>query len=273
MKKNVMIAASMVGVALMGMTFGSCATGSGEKAQNDSTIVAEDEAYGEEAEAPAKTKANVKPIGDLTDSISYAYGVGIADNLKEAFESMPFEVDMKVFLKAFETALAGQTDKLKIQPDQAYQVFQHCMMNIQKQKAQDNKKAAADFMAKNAERPEVTTTASGLQYEVISTPELEEGVEPVKPTVNDRVSVHYHGTLLDGTVFDSSIERGNAAQFGVGQVIPGWQEGLQLMPVGSKYKFYIPSELAYGDQGAGDAIEPGQMLIFEVELLEILSQE
>ena len=107
------------------------------------------------------------------------------------------------------------------------------------------------------------TTASGLQYEVIK-----EGTGK-RPTVNDVVKVHYHGTLIDGTVFDSSVKRGTPAEFGVSQVIKGWVEALQLMPVGSKYKLYIPSELAYGQQGAGAMIKPNSALVFEVELLEI----
>lgn len=126
-----------------------------------------------------------------------------------------------------------------------------------------NKKAGEDFLAQNAAKAGVTTTASGLQYEVIT---MGNGAKPVE---SDRVKVHYHGTLIDGTVFDSSVQRGTPAEFGVNQVIRGWVEGLQLMPVGSKFKFYIPQELAYGAQDQGQ-IKPFSMLIFEVELLEIL---
>lgn len=126
-----------------------------------------------------------------------------------------------------------------------------------------NKKAGEDFLAQNAGKAGVTTTASGLQYEVIK---MGSGAKPVE---TDRVKVHYHGTLIDGTVFDSSVQRGTPAEFGVNQVIRGWVEGLQLMPVGSKFKFYIPQELAYGAQDQGQ-IKPFSMLIFEVELLEIL---
>lgn len=255
MKKNVFAAASMVGLAMMGLLFGNCSGNAAAKADGaDSTKVV------------VNKPAAAKSLGSLEDSLSYAYGVGLGDNLRENFEQMPVDINMKVFMKAFTMALNGEDSKLKIKPEQAYQIFQHCMMSVMGQQAQKNKKVAAEFMAENAKKEGVKTTASGLQYEVIT-----EG-EGATPTVADRVSVHYHGTLLDGTVFDSSVDRGTPAQFGVSQVIPGWQEGLQLMKVGSKYKFYIPSDLAYGDQGAGDVIAPGSMLIFEVELLDIINK-
>jgi len=127
----------------------------------------------------------------------------------------------------------------------------------------DNKVAGQNFLAENAKKEGVITTASGLQYEVIK-----KGNGPL-PKDTDKVKVHYHGTLVDGTVFDSSVDRGQPAEFGVTQVIKGWVEGLQLMPVGSKYKFYIPQELAYGSQSQGQ-IKPFSTLIFEVELLEIV---
>lgn len=254
MKKNVFAAASMVGLAMMGLLFGNCSSNAAAKADGvDSTNVA------------VKKTVAAKSIGSLEDSLSYAYGVGLADNLRENFEQMPVEINMKLFMKAFSMTLNGEESKLKIKPEQAYQIFQHCMMAVMERQAQNNKKAAAEFMAENAKKEGVKTTASGLQYEVIT-----EG-QGATPTAADRVSVHYHGTLLDGSVFDSSVDRGTPAQFGVSQVIPGWQEGLQLMKVGSKYKFYIPSDLAYGDQGAGDVIAPGSMLIFEVELLDIIN--
>lgn len=124
-------------------------------------------------------------------------------------------------------------------------------------------KAGRDYLAQNAEREGVITTDSGLQYEVLV------AAEGAKPQITDTVKVHYHGTLIDGSVFDSSIERGEPAEFPVGAVIPGWVEGLQLMNVGEKYKFYIPSELAYGRQSPSPAIPPNSTLVFEVELLDI----
>jgi FKBP-type peptidyl-prolyl cis-trans isomerase len=121
-------------------------------------------------------------------------------------------------------------------------------------------------LEKNGKKAGVVTTSSGLQYEV-----LKQGNGP-KPTDTSTVSVHYNGTLMDGTVFDSSIKRGNPAQFKLNQVIKGWSEGIKLMNVGSKYKFWIPADLAYGDQGGG-VIKPGSMLIFDVELLDILDNK
>lgn len=129
--------------------------------------------------------------------------------------------------------------------------------------AERNLQKGKEFLAENAKRPEVTTTESGLQYEVLTQGQGE------KPTADQTVTVHYEGKLIDGTVFDSSVARGEPATFGLRQVIPGWTEGVQLMPRGSKYRFYIPSDLAYGERGAGRDIGPNETLIFDVELLDI----
>lgn len=198
------------------------------------------------------------------DSLSYAYGVGLGDNLAQNLSSFPAELNMDLFMQAFEKTIKGQIEDLSIQPEQAYQIFQSCLMVIQQESAQKNKDEAVKFLEENAGKEGVVTTESGLQYEVLL------AADGPKPKETDRVSVHYHGTLIDGTVFDSSVDRGEPAQFALNGVIPGWTEGIQLMSVGSKYKFYLPAELAYGDNGAGDVIQPGAMLIFEVELLEIL---
>lgn len=132
-----------------------------------------------------------------------------------------------------------------------------------KKSAEENKQKGADFLAANKDAEDVITTASGLQYLI-----LEQGTGQQYPEARDTVKVHYHGTLLDGTVFDSSVERGEPIEFGLGQVIKGWTEGLQLMVVGQKTRLFIPSELAYGNRSAG-AIGPGSTLIFDAELLAI----
>ena len=129
--------------------------------------------------------------------------------------------------------------------------------------ADANRKAGEEFLAENAKRAEVVTTPTGLQYEVLT-----EG-NGVQPTTDDMVTVHYTGKLIDGTVFDSSVERGEPATFGVTQVIPGWVEALQLMKKGSNWRLYIPSDLAYGQRGAGGVIGPNSTLIFDVELLDV----
>jgi FKBP-type peptidyl-prolyl cis-trans isomerase FklB len=137
-------------------------------------------------------------------------------------------------------------------------------MAEQSKAAEGNKKIGAAFLAENKSKPGVQTTASGLQYVV------EKEGTGAKPAATDRVKVHYTGTLLDGKVFDSSVQRGQPAEFGVTEVIKGWTEVLQLMPVGSKWKVFIPSDIAYGDRGAGSDIGPGATLIFDIELLDIV---
>lgn len=133
-----------------------------------------------------------------------------------------------------------------------------------KDKAEANRKAGEDFLAANKEKPNVVTLESGLQYEV-----LQEGDGP-KPTASQSVTCHYHGTLIDGKIFDSSVQRGQPATFPLNRVIPGWTEGVQLMNEGSKYRFFIPSNLAYGDRQVGSDIGPNSALIFDVELLKIV---
>jgi FKBP-type peptidyl-prolyl cis-trans isomerase len=136
-------------------------------------------------------------------------------------------------------------------------------MKAQQEEGAKASEAGKKFLADNGKRAGVQTTASGLQYEI-----LKEGNGP-KPLATDTVVVHYHGTTIEGKVFDSSVDRKQPAKFPVNQVIPGWTEALQLMPVGSKWKLVIPSEIAYGERGAGAEIKPNSVLVFEVELLEI----
>ena len=192
------------------------------------------------------------------DSVSYSLGVLMAQNLKnQGFEGL----DGSSMAAAIDAVFAGEETKVSV--EEANSIVTAYMTEKQANQYADVKTAGEAFLAENAQRPEVTVTDSGLQYEVLAPG------SGVKPTTSNRVTVHYHGTLIDGTVFDSSVERGQPATFGVTQVIQGWVEGLQLMPLGAKYKFYIPYDLAYGERGAGPKIPPFSALVFEVELLEI----
>ena len=196
-------------------------------------------------------------------------GKNIGSALKEQTKSglmgdSTLTVDIDIIKQGLINGLKGSTVQMK--PEEAQMYLQTTMQKLQEQKMERqfgaNKTAGEKFLATNKSKAGVITTASGLQYEVIK-----KGNGPL-PTDTSRVKVHYHGTLIDGTTFDSSIDRGEAAVFGVNQVIKGWTEALKLMPVGSKYKLYIPQELAYGGQDQG-AIKPFSVLIFDVELLSI----
>ena len=196
---------------------------------------------------------------------SYALGMNIMGNLAE----LPIEIDVESVIAAIKDVSAGKETTLKVEEYHKYmQEFQKKVQQAGQQAvakaAENNKKAGAEFLAENAKKEGVNVTASGLQYRVIT-----EG-SGNKPAATSKVKVHYTGKLTDGTVFDSSVQRGEPIDFALNQVIPGWTEGVQLMTPGSKYEFFIPSDLAYGDRGAGNAIPPGATLIFEVELLAVL---
>jgi len=207
----------------------------------------------------SKKSANLK---SAIDSASYAIGVSTGAGYKENLKTLPDSANVDALIAGFTEALKGQ--KTSMTPEAAQAFLQTYFMEASAKQATKAKEEGDKFLAENKTKEGVITTESGLQYKVIT-----EG-KGVKPTATDKVKVHYKGTLLDGKVFDSSIERGEPAEFGVGQVIKGWTEGLQLMPVGSKYTFWIPSELAYGERGAGQDIKPNSVLVFEVELLEIV---
>ncbi|AEE53186.1 FKBP-type peptidyl-prolyl cis-trans isomerase [Haliscomenobacter hydrossis] len=190
------------------------------------------------------------------DSVSYNLGILIAQNLKrQGLE----KVNPTELAKGVADALAG----VKVDLAQCNESVSEYLTAQQAKKFEGNVAEGKKFLEENKKRPEVKTTASGLQYEIMK------AGTGAKPTANDKVTVHYHGMLLNGFVFDSSVERGQPATFGVNQVIQGWIEGLQLMPLGSKWKFFIPYDLAYGERGAGGDIGPFATLIFEVELLKI----
>lgn len=196
------------------------------------------------------------------DKLSYALGLSFGQSLRQ---NRVQGTDYESFAKGVEAMCEGKMPEISVQEAQKLLDAYFSEIESKQQAAgMEQKSAGEKFLAENAKKTGVITTASGLQYEI-----LKEG-RGQKPTATDKVKVHYHGTLLDGTVFDSSVKRNTPASFGVNQVIKGWVEALQLMPVGSKWKLYIPQELAYGAHGAGEIIRPYSALIFEVELLEIL---
>ena len=219
-----------------------------------SALVAEDKKPA--APAPAAPAAQAA-APEVQADLSYSLGMPFGANLKTA--------GLKINSDAF---LAGITDTLNGKPPkyteaQAQAAIQVALTAVQQKKSADNMAAGTAFLDGNKKKAGVKVTDSGLQYEVLTL-----GKGP-KPKVDDTVKVQYEGKLLSGTVFDSSIQRGEPAVFPIDGVIPGWTEGLQLMPVGSKYRLYIPAGLAYGEKGAGSAIEPNSVLIFEVELISI----
>lgn len=199
------------------------------------------------------------------DRISYALGLSMGNN----FRSSGIEkINVKDFADGVAAVFSGETPKMTY--DEAKEEIRKFFTEMEeRQKAEAakmgevNAKAGENFLVENAKRPEVKTTATGLQYEIVK-----EGDGPT-PNRGDRVTVHYTGKLIDGTVFDSSVERGEPATFGVTQVIPGWVEALQMMKTGSQWRLYIPSKLAYGPNGAGGVIGPNATLIFDVELIKI----
>lgn len=193
---------------------------------------------------------------------SYGIGRQMGDQLANA----PFEgFDNAAALAGFTDAIGGvdsQVDPALI--NEAFQVIQGRLQAAEAEQAKAMAGEGEAYLAENAKREEITVTASGLQFEILT-----EGTGD-KPTASDTVRTHYHGTLIDGTVFDSSVDRGQPAEFPVNGVIAGWTEALQLMPKGSKWRLHIPYNLAYGERGAGGAIGPYAALVFDVELLEIL---
>ena len=211
-----------------------------------------------------------KPAPDAFDKdTSYAFGMFMAQvstemmGLRDAqFDYNAFMEGFKAFNEAQETRISWDTAMEKV--NAAFQRLQSQNEEKMWQQGEKNREEGEAFLAENAKRSGVTTTASGLQYEVIT------GGSGEKPGPEDVVRVHYEGTLIDGTVFDSSFQRGEPAEFRLGMVIPGWVEALQLMNVGSVYRVVIPSDLAYGSRGAGDTILPNSTLVFKVELLGIV---
>ncbi len=193
------------------------------------------------------------------EEFSYALGLSISGNL---IQSGVQSIDPENFTLALNDVFSGQEPKLSV--DNANKILQEFMEKQQNGASKSNLEEGMAFLAENRDKEGVIETASGLQYQVITEGDGE------KPGPADQVKCHYHGTLIDGTVFDSSVQRGEPATFPVNGVIQGWVEALQMMEVGAKWRLFVPSDLAYGDRGAGGAIGPHTTLIFDVELLEIV---
>ena len=197
------------------------------------------------------------------ERVSYGIGRQMGDQLVQgAFK----DVSLACVIAGITDSMEGNESAVpEAELSAAFQEIMARMEAEQKAASADVIAAGETFLSENGQRLEVTVTDSGLQYEVLT-----QGIGE-KPTAASTVSCHYHGTLIDGSVFDSSVERGQPAEFPVSGVIPGWTEALQLMNVGSKYRLYVPSELAYGERGAGGAIGPYQTLVFDVELLAVVA--
>lgn len=193
------------------------------------------------------------------DKFSYGLGMGIGQNLLSMGVK---DMNIEDFIKGISDVLSG--NKTELTHSEAQKVVNEHFQKLAEEAYAVNRNAGEKFLAENAKKESITTLPSGMQYEVIK-----EG-NGKKPSATDRVQCHYEGTLIDGTIFDSSIKRGEPAVFGVNQVIKGWVEALQLMQEGAKWRLYIPYDMAYGEHGAGEMIPPYSALIFDVELIKVL---
>ena len=205
-------------------------------------------------------------MSDKYNTIELRASYGVGRQMGDQLASNPFEgVNAEAVAQGVLDALNGKESQVdRPQLEEAFRIIGTRMQEKQEQQVKAQAKAGEVFLAENAKKEGVAVTASGLQYEILTVGTGE------KPTAKSRVKTHYHGTLIDGTVFDSSVQRGQPIDFPVNGVIAGWTEALQLMPVGSKWRLYIPHNLAYGERGAGASIAPFSALIFDVELLDIV---
>ncbi len=216
------------------------------------------------AKPKVPAKAPVAPVVMMKtglDSLSYALGLSLAQFYKQQGIK---SINTVMISRAINDAMRGQ--KVLLNEEQMNSSITNYLQKMKSEKASGNKQAGQTFLAANKTKQGIVTLPSGLQYQVVK-----EGTGP-KPTLADTVKCHYHGTLIDGTIFDSSVDRGQPIEFPVSGVIKGWTEALQLMPSGSKWKLFIPSDLGYGDNQAGAKIGPGSTLVFDVELIEIVKR-
>ena len=206
-------------------------------------------------------------MSDLFKTVETQASYGIGFQMGQQLQSNPFDgLDLDSVVTGLKDAFTGQAPQ--VDNDTLRAAFGEIHERMQAAKAEQHKAAIEEgekFLAENAKREEVQVTESGLQYEVVSAGDGE------VPTAESTIRAHYHGTLIDGSVFDSSYDRGQPAEFPVGGVIKGWTEALQIMPVGSKWRLYVPHSLAYGEQGAGGAIAPYSTLVFDIELLDVIA--
>ena len=227
-------------------------------------VYAADPKGGEESQDEAAAPADPR-FQSLEAKVSYGVGMNIGQSLlQQGFDANQLGVDLDILAEGFKDALAGRKPQLsQEQMAAAMEEFQKGMAARQEQRQATSRKAGEEFLAENAKKKGVKTTESGLQYQV-----LEEG-SGAKPEATDKVKVHYKGTLVSGDEFDSSYKRGEPVSFVLNEVIKGWTEGVQLMSPGAKYRFFIPYQLGYGEEGRPPRIPPYSVLIFDVELLEI----
>ena len=219
-----------------------------------------------EAKSKKPEKTTLVPVKVLVndvDSMSYSLGLNVGSDFAKNLKAIPGgKSNIDLLILGFTTAMKGDSSLMK--PEVAMEFFKSYIAKAQTKDSEGKKSAGDKFLAENKTKDSVQTTASGLQYKILV------AKDGPKPQSTDSVKVHYQGFLIDGTKFDSSVDRGAPITFPLNQVIPGWTEGVQLMSVGSKYKFFVPYTLGYGEKGAGNGAIPGfSTLIFEVELLDI----
>ena len=254
MKKSILI---LISFSLVGVGFAQTTKPAVIKATPLKAVAAKPVTTSKAAVSKTATAATVV-LKTAKDSASYALGFRVAQSMKGQGLQ---DINMALFDKGFSAGVIAKS----IIPDSLLDVcIKKYQDNMSQEKITFNKAVGTEFLERNAKRPGVVSMTNGMQYEVMVA-----GTGSVKPTLSNKVKCHYHGTLIDGSIFDSSVQRGEPITFPLNGVIKGWQDAVQLMTVGSKWKLFIPSDLAYGDRSAGPFIGPGMTLIFEVELLGI----